>query len=234
VAAGTHARRVGPGWLLAVATAIVLLGLAILPFLTPAYVRLEQDRVGAAQLTGYTPAQLDLVSGALLGDLVLWQGDFGVSVDGAPVLNERERGHMRDVRSVFAGFFVVVALSAIVLVVAFRRMTGADPRAAVWRAIASGARILAVLIVVAGALVVVAFDAAFELFHRLLFSGCTYTFDPATERLVQLFPEAFWSETAIAVGAVAFAAAVVTALFARRRGLGPVTVASFAPSGSGT
>ena len=49
----------------------------------------------------------------------------------------------------------------------------------------------------------------FELFHELLFAGGSYTFDPLHERLVQLFPEQFWSETAIVL--------VVAILAARHR-----------------
>ena len=40
---------------------------------------------------------------------------------------------------------------------------------------------------------------------------------PRTDRLVQLFPEQFWSETAIAVGIVAIVAALLTAWVAARR-----------------
>ena len=90
-------------WLVAAATVLVLLGVSIAPFLSPAFVRSEQDRTGVGSLTGYSPPQLDAVSGAILGDLVLWRGDFDVAVDGTPVLAERERSHMRDVRGVFTG-----------------------------------------------------------------------------------------------------------------------------------
>ena len=37
-------------------------------------------------------------------------------------------------------------------------------------------------------------------FHRIFFAGGTYLFDPRTERLVQLFPDQFWSETSIVLG----------------------------------
>ena len=47
-----------------------------------------------------------------------------------------------------------------------------------------------------------AFDAVFELFHRLFFAGGTYTFDARTDRLVQLFPDQFWFETSLALGAL--------------------------------
>jgi integral membrane protein (TIGR01906 family) len=208
-------------WLVACATALVILGASIAPFLAPTYIRLEQDRVGVGTLTGYGPAELDTIAGSLIGDLVLWRGDFDVAVGGAPVLSDRERSHMRDVRGVFAGFFALVGLAAVVLVVAARRATGTEARRALWRGVSSGARGLAIGLAVVGAITVLAFDAAFEVFHRLFFSSGSYTFDPATDRLVQLFPMTFWSETAMAVGVVTLALALVTMWRARRRTASP-------------
>ena len=40
------------------------------------------------------------------------------------------------------------------------------------------------------------------MFHELFFPAGSFLFDPGTDRLVQLFPETFWVETTIAVGAV--------------------------------
>ena len=214
--AGARAGR----FLLAAATALALLGAAVLPFLTPAYVRLEQDRTGVAALTGYDSATLDGVTASILGDLLLG-GDFAASTDRGFVLTERERAHMRDVRGVFQGFGLLVAASVVVLALGFRRGRGTEARAAAWRAVGGGARGLAIGLVVVGAFAVLAFDAAFEVFHRLFFSAGSYTFDPRTDRLVQLFPQQFWSETAIAVGAVALGAAILTAWQARRRAGAP-------------
>src|SRR5262245_2123213 len=175
-------------WLVAAATVLVLLGASIAPFLLPAFVRFEQDRVGVGTLTGYSAAELDGVTGALLGDLVLWRGDFDVAVDGAPVLQERERQHMRDVRGVFTGFWVLVAASVAVLVVAGRRARGTEASVALWRAVGRGARGLAIGVVGVGIFAVFAFDAAVEVFHRLFFSSGIYSFDPGLDRLHQLVP----------------------------------------------
>jgi integral membrane protein (TIGR01906 family) len=204
--------------LIAAATALVLLGGSILPFLNPLFVRFEQDRTGVGQLTGYAPADLDRVASRLLADLVLWQGDFDVSVNGSHVLSPAEVGHMRDVRGVFAGLFALVAAAIVILIVAFRRGRGTEARAAAWRTVAGGARGLAIAIAVVSTFVVFAFDAAFEVFHRLFFATGSYTFDPRTDKLVQLFPETFWSETAVFVGVVALVASIGTWLVARRRG----------------
>jgi integral membrane protein (TIGR01906 family) len=203
-------------FLVGVATALVILGGSILPFLTPAYVRFEQARVGVA-LDNASPSDLDRVAASLLGDLLFWQGDFGATEAGSSLLNDREIAHMRDVRGVFAGFWLLVLASVLVLVIAFRRGTAAGARAATWRAVSGGARGLTIALVVAGAVALFAFDAAFEVFHRLLFGAGTYTFDPRTDHLVQLFPEQFWSDTAIAVGAVAIVVALLTAWHAGRR-----------------
>ncbi len=64
---------------------------------------------------------------------------------------------------------------------------------------------------------VVAFDALFELFHQVFFPAGSYTFDPATERLVQLFPFQFWEETAAVVGVVIVAVALGVAYLAGHR-----------------
>ena len=47
---------------------------------------------------------------------------------------------------------------------------------------------------------VLAFGPAFELFHQLLFPAGSYIFDPATDRLVQLFPERFWIDSTLGAG----------------------------------
>jgi len=201
----------------ALAAAVVVIVIAILPFLTPAWVSFEQGRTRAAALTGYTPAELNAATNAILHDLVIGPPDFAATVDGAPVLEERERDHMRDVRGVFAAFGLIAVAAAIALVVlsiGARRM-GHPERA--WAAIAAGMRGLIVVIVVAGVIAAVAFDAAFELFHQLFFPGGSYTFDPRTDRLVQLFPFDFWSETTIVVGVVIIVIAAILAVVAGRR-----------------
>jgi integral membrane protein (TIGR01906 family) len=198
------------------AAAIVVVAIAILPFVTPAWVGFEQGRTNAAGLTGYSEPDLRTATNAILHDLVLGPPDFTVQIGGAPVLEPREQAHMRDVRGVFAGFALLALASAVVLVAGFlgaRRM-GHPERA--WHAIGTGMRVLLVTIVVAGAIATVAFDAAFEIFHRLVFPGGSYTFDPRTDRLVQLFPFDFWSETTIVLGGLIAALAVVVAVGAGR------------------
>jgi integral membrane protein (TIGR01906 family) len=205
--------RVAITALVAGATAVVLVALAVVPFLNPAWVAFEQQRAEAAAWTGFTPAELRTATDAILADLVLGPPDFDAEVRGAPVLTERERGHMRDVRGVFGGLAVVALVAALGIVLAWRISRGAR---AFWRGVRAGAAALAVGVLAIGIVGLVAFDLAFELFHRLLFAG-NYTFDPATERLVQLFPQRFWFDTSIAVGIVVLVLSGTAAWLATRR-----------------
>ena len=203
------------------AAMLVVVAVAILPFLTPAWVGFEQGRTHAPELTGYTGAELAVATNAILHDLVLGPPDFAVEVNGVPVLEERERSHMRDVRGVFGGFFALALVAAVglVVLVAGARLRGHPERA--WRAIATGMKVLPVGIVVAGVIVTFFFDAAFEVFHRLFFAGGSYTFDPRTDRLVQLFPFDFWSETTLVVGGVIVVLAVLVWFAASRLARSP-------------
>lgn len=202
--------------LISVATALAIVAVTLPLFLNPAWVAFEQGRAQASAWTGYAEADLRAATDAILADLVLGPPDFDVEVGGVPVLSERERSHMRDVRSVFIGFFAAtVVLVGAALVVAIRRRGHAPVES--WRAVRGGALGLVVVLVALGGAALIAFDVLFEIFHRIFFAGGTYLFDPATERLVQLFPFAFWQETAIAVGVVCIALAAVVALISTMR-----------------
>jgi integral membrane protein (TIGR01906 family) len=205
--------RVAASVVVAVATAVVILALAILPFLNPVWVSFEQGRSQAAAWSGFSPTELRTATDAILADLILGPPDFDVEIGGRPVLNAQERGHMQDVRGVFVGFGLVALVSVVVVAAARRRAGG---QAAFWRPVRAGAVGIAGAVVAIGLIGLVAFDAAFEAFHRLFFAGGNYTFDPATDRLVQLFPYQFWVETSFAVGAVALVLAAVAALLAQR------------------
>jgi integral membrane protein (TIGR01906 family) len=212
----------------ALATALVVVAAGILAFLNPAWVGFEQDRAGAAAWTGLSDVDLRTATNAILGDLIVGPPDFDVALEGVPLLSAAERAHMRDVRAVFTTFYASTAVALAVLAGAFwtagRRRTVWSRRDA-WRAVRAGALGLAAGVAVAGVVAVVAFDVAFEVFHRLFFAQGSYLFDPRTDRLVQLFPERFWSETSIAAGGLILALALAMAWVADRRAPRPAAPA---------
>jgi integral membrane protein (TIGR01906 family) len=217
--------------LISVATALAIVAGTLPLFLNPAWVAFEQGRAQAAAWTGYAETDLRTATDAILADLVVGPPDFDVVIDGAPVLNERERSHMRDVRTVFIGFFAAAALAVIAALVIIARRRG-QARMESWTAIRGGALGLIVVLVALGGAALIAFDVLFELFHRVFFAGGSYQFDPASERLVQLFPFTFWQETAIAVGIVCVGVAAVVAAIATAR-LAAMTATAATPGARG-
>ena len=92
------------------------------------------------------------------------------------------------------------AVSATAIGVALLR---APDRRPIWRGIRRGgaAVVLGVVVLAIGGLI--AFGPLFELFHRVFFPGGNYAFDPRSQRLVQLYPYAFWQIAAGAYGVLA-------------------------------
>lgn len=198
-----------------VTTPCVAILIATLLFLNPIWVAFDQDRSDVAGITGYTPAEVNAATGSILSDLVFGPPNFDVAVNGAPVLDSREQAHMRDVRTVLAGLGLVSLIAVLLLVV-----VGVAARGArwFWRAVALGGRVLAVGVIVVGVGFALFFDQAFELFHEIFFPPGTYMFDIRTEKLVQLFPDQFWSETSVALCAAILGLGILTAVVAARLG----------------
>ena len=208
-------RRAIEGLAVGVAVTVVVLAVAILPFLNPVWVAFEQGRAQATAWTGYSTEELRVATDAILADLVLGPPDFDVTIEGQAVLNERERGHMRDVRSVFGALYIAAAAAAIVLIGAYAASRTRPAR--FWGLMGRAGTAIAAGTVVLGGLALAFFDVAFELFHTLFFPAGSYRFDPGTERLVQLFPQQFWVESSTAVGIVVVAAGLGLAVIGRRR-----------------
>jgi integral membrane protein (TIGR01906 family) len=200
--------------LVALATPFVVVAVAVMLFLNPIWVGFDQDRTDVARLTGYSPTEVRQVTGSILSDLVFGPPNFDVSVDGTtPVLDAGERGHMADVRTVLMSLGLVALVSALILIAAGVASRG---RRWFWHGVELGGKLLVGGVAVVGLAFAVFFEKAFELFHELFFKPGTYSFDPAKEKLVQLFPDQFWSETSVAIAAAVLVLAVVVVFGAGR------------------
>jgi integral membrane protein (TIGR01906 family) len=209
--------RSGPARLvLSFATAVSVLGLALLLLLMPVFMHPALDAAGAPVQLGLSAFQAHALSDRTVAELLLGPGTFTFAgPDGTPFYDGSEAGHLRDVRLVLYGFLVLAALSLGGVVLAAIRGRS-DPQ--VWMAVARGGAGLVATVAVLGIFAVLAFNVAFELFHRLLFPGGNWQFDPGSQRLVQLYPLAFWQLTAAAMGVLAVSGGLVVWVLARRRG----------------
>ncbi len=216
------------------ATAVALAGLTIALFFNPAWVAFEQARSHADAYTGWTLAQTQSVATAVVDEVWLGPGTFEQAVGGAPVFNERERSHMADVRRVVLGFAAAVVIALLVLLAgALATRRSARGRASWWRAVERGAVLTAGVAIVAGLGFALFFDQAFTLFHEIFFAAGTWTFDPATDRLIQLVPDPFWTETTVVIAIVGLGLTAATWAIARRRAASADAAAAAATSAEG-
>lgn len=172
--------------LFALAAAALTIAATTAIFLTPPVVHLLLGVSDAPATLGVEPAVAEGLSDALVGDL-LTDGAFDAPLGGAPLLSAGERAHLADV-----GGLLRTVLGAGVgglLLLGFARL-----RRRTWLRAAArdGAMLIAGGALAAAAAFALAFDATFSFFHGLFFAAGTWSFNPATDRLVQLYPERFW------------------------------------------
>ncbi|HET6819115.1 MAG TPA: DUF1461 domain-containing protein [Candidatus Limnocylindria bacterium] len=209
-------RRAGwPSLLLfgvAVAGVILLTGPLLLFF--PPVVAFEQARQDVPALLDTDQATVDRATASMLGDL-LRNGDFTVSISpsGEPVLDAKERSHMRDVGGVVRGLILAAAVAWLLAVLLWWRLRNdPGPRARAMLAASAGIGVAAVVL---GAFFALAFDAAFAAFHAIFFAAGTWTFGPDSN-LLRFFPQPLWFELALLAGATIVISALLVAWAARR------------------
>lgn len=137
--------------------------------------------------------------------------------------NDREVLHMRDVKTLVQGFWAAGGWSAMAIGVAFaaglmamrRRFWGLLAGAVRWSATGS-----VIAIVVIGAASLVNFSAVFGLFHVLSFANDLWQLSPQSDYLLIMFPQRFWLEATLLLGALVvaeFAGVWLAATWLRRR-----------------
>ena len=132
---------------------------------------------------------------------------------GEPFYDADERSHLRDARLLLGVFLVAGGISLFGLAAALVRWPGR--RAAAWRVIGRAGLGTALTVLLIGLVSLVAFDSLFTLFHQVFFPGGNWAFDPATQRLVQLYPFRFWQIAAGALGVLVFGLGLLTWLLGR-------------------
>jgi integral membrane protein (TIGR01906 family) len=213
-----------PRVLVAAATGVSILGAALVLLLTPVFTHWALDAAGSAAYLGVARETAVAVSDQTIRELLLGPGTFGVTPactagtssaqDYDCFYDASEASHLRDARTVLYAFAALVLASVAGLIVAVARVRD---RLALWRSVAAGSATLAVIFVIVGLFFLVAFDAAFTLFHQVFFPGGNWAFDPREQRLVQLYPIPFWQLTSAALGGLTVTGGAIVWWLARRR-----------------
>jgi integral membrane protein (TIGR01906 family) len=167
----------------------------------------------APEVTGVERAELDRATteiieyfqstpSTVLLDIRVREGD---SDELQPLFNQREVLHMHDVQYLFRWVFrahemifmyLIAYITGVYLWSRERSM-----RRLAQQAIVGGTATVALLGVTAVA-IVMGFDSLWTQFHLISFSNDLWQLDPASDRLIQMFPEAFWFDATLAIGVV--------------------------------
>jgi integral membrane protein (TIGR01906 family) len=201
------ARRIGA----AAFTLLALLALTLGLFLLPPVVHLLLDLADAAEILNVAAPVAHSLSDVLVRDLLVG-GAFDVPLSGEPLLSASERSHLVDVGVLFRILMIAGAISLAVLTALFIRK-----RRWFYQALHDGALLLGTGAALVGGAFALAFDATFTFAHELLFPAGNWTFNPATDRLVQLYPMNFWLLAAISFCVVLVGAAALGLSLARGR-----------------
>ena len=170
------------------------------------------SKYGVSQTTGLPPAELNK---AIAGLITYFNSDeeyinLTVVKDSQPftLFNEREVGHLKDVKGLFRlVFWLLLGTLIYSFLYAGLNYVLWQDRRRVARALIGGSVLTLGLLIVMGLMIWVDFDWFFYRFHLLSFANDLWLLNPATDYLIMLFPQGFWFDATLfcALGTAAMA-----------------------------
>ena len=161
------------------------------------------ERYGVSQTTDLSPAQLDSVTRQLIGYFNSSDEPIAIMVvrDGqeVPLFKQKEVSHLADVKKLIQlDYFVLLGTMVFAAGYAFVSWTRRRKELALSAITGSGLSLA--LLLGLGLMASLNFDQFFWQFHLIAFSNDFWQLDPATDYLIRLFPEPFWSDATLFVG----------------------------------
>ena len=128
------------------------------------------------------------------------------------LFNDQEVAHMKDVKQLVRGVYVLALASAVYLaamvLIGFALHRGRFV-ADLAKRLAWGGGLTLVLLIVFGLVALVGFDSVFLKFHQLSFANDFWRLDPRTDYLVRIFPQDFWFDATLWVAVRAISGALI-------------------------
>lgn len=216
------------GWLLFVLSLPLLLFTTNLRLAVNSYplYRYGMEKYGAAERAGLGREEVRRVVRELIAYWNSPAREVQIKVDQrgrrVNLFNSKEVAHLRDVKSliVFNRRFQELALAYGIAFGGFSLLW----RRQFFSGLRWGGRLTLGLLAALGLGMAVSFDRLFLLFHQWGFPNLLWMLDPATDRLIQLFPQGFFQEAALMVaGATALEGAMLWGLgaWAQKKGTTP-------------
>lgn len=159
------------------------------------YRRISSDRYGFSdeQRLDFATATLEYLRRSEPADAVIFLlEDLRLPDTDVPLYNQREIGHMLDVKNLADTFRRIMWVVAVVVVGGLIFLIARiNTRLDGYRALFQGGLLTTGILLVMLVLILLAWGLVFTQFHELLFPPETWTFS-YTDSLIRLFPEKFW------------------------------------------
>ena len=118
------------------------------------------------------------------------------------LFSARETAHLADVRDLFQGLFTLQLLAVALTLSLAMALFVTSPLRTLARALAYGSLLTVGLVGATGALASLGFESAWRQFHFLAFTNDLWQLSPARDHMIQMFPQDFWLEITLLIGAV--------------------------------
>ena len=170
---------------------------------------------GAEEASGIPETELIGANGQIHDYLVHGRsGALSITVldqggDAVPLFNIRETAHMADVRDLVQVLFGVQVIAIAALIALAVTMLVLFPPRALAAAALYGSVLTAGILGLTSLVALSGFDAAWSRFHVIAFANDFWELDPDTDHLIQMFPEAFWFDITMLIGAAVMLEAVL-------------------------
>lgn len=129
-----------------------------------------------------------------------------------PLYNQREIGHLLDVKRVTDIIRVVAVISGIIVIGGLLLLVArSETRPQAYRALFQGGILTTVILLGIALFIVLAWSVFFVQFHELLFPPGTWTFT-YSDSLIRLFPEKFWFDLGVIVSMGTLVAGILAAI----------------------
>ena len=119
--------------------------------------------------------------------------------DEEPLFNARETAHLADVRDLFRVLFTVQALAVALTIGLAVVLLATSPVRLAAQALLYGSVFTVAIVGAAGVLAYLGFEEAWRQFHFLAFTNDLWQLNPATDHLIQMFPEDFWFDISVLI-----------------------------------
>jgi integral membrane protein (TIGR01906 family) len=117
------------------------------------------------------------------------------------LFNARETAHLADVRDLIQGLFTVQVLALVLTLTLVVVLLATAPLRTLARAFLYGSFLTMALAAATGGVASLGFDHFWRQFHFLAFTNDLWQLNPARDHLIQMFPQDFWFDITVLIGA---------------------------------